>query len=345
MTVNLEFPGEQKRDEFDIHPAVAVSDETSDAIGDLYRPSDSYIHFPWSALDRVVGGMPEGEVCYVAAFSSSGKTTFLTSMMNEIFESTSKRVYFMGLESKPKTLRTHWAAKRLGFDAGELLSGEFLKRSDSKAVRDAVEAEIHSQNFGEKFERIRFSPTATIDARNLKRAADAAADFGADIFIIDHVDHIDGSPGRSDYGQSREVNQAILTIAQEYGFLMLPATQLNNEAARINRIALHLPPQPQYVKMGGHKREVATWMLALYRPLKVAGMEKETLKAVNAGSRPASEILEPNTMAVLVMKHRFFGNREGSRVYLRVENGMVKDVDQAIYTASTVSPSGFRMNP
>ena len=345
MTVRMEFPEDREIDEFDIHPAVAVSNETSDAIGDLHRPSTSYIHFPWSALDRVVGGMPEGEVCYVAAFSSSGKTTFLTSMMNEAFESTTKRIYYMGLESKPKTLRTHWASKRLGLDAGELLSGEFLKRPDWKTVRDAVVAEMHSQNFGDKFERIRFSPTATINARSLERAAEAAADFGADIFMIDHVDHIDGSPGRSDYGQSREVNQAILTIAQEYGFLMLPATQLNNEAARVNRIALHLPPQPQYVKMGSHKREIATWMLGLYRPLKVAGVEAKILKAVNAGSRPATEILEPHTMAVVVMKHRFFGNREGSRVYLRVERGIVKDVDQTIYTASTVGPSGFRVNP
>ncbi len=345
MTAPLEFRSEREADEFDVHPAVAVSNETSDAIGDLYRPSEAYVHFPWSALDRVVGGMPEGEVCYIAAFSSSGKTMFLTSMMNEIFELTKKKVYYMGLESKPKTLRTHWASKRLGFDAGELLSGEFLKRSDRTAIRDAVVAEMHSQNFGEKFERVRFSPTSTINARNIERAAEAAADFGADIFMIDHVDHIDGSPGRSDYGQSREVNQAILTIAQEYGFLMLPATQLNNEAARLNRIALHLPPQPQYVKMGSHKREIATWMLGLYRPLKVAGVEAKTLKAVNSGSKPASEILEPQTMAVVVMKHRFFGSREGARVYLRVENGIVRDVDQAIYTASTVTANGFRRNP
>ena len=195
---------------------------------------------------------------------------FLTSMMNELFEATKKRIYYMGLESEPKTLRTHWACKRLGYDPGDILSGEFLKRPDGTAVRDAVSEELHSQNFGEKFDRIRFCPTALVTARSIHNAAEAAAEFGADIFMIDHVDHLDGSPGRSEYDQSREVNRAILTIAQEYGFLMMPATQLNNEASKINRIALHLPPQPQHVKMGGHKREIATWMLGLYRPLKIA---------------------------------------------------------------------------
>ena len=50
-------------------------------------------------------------------------------------------------------------------------------------------------------------------------------------------------------------------------------------------------------------------------------------------------------MGVVVMKHRFYGNREGCRIYLRVENGIIRDVDQAIYTASTVTPDGRRINP
>jgi len=299
---------------------------------------------PWESLNRAVGGMPYGPPCFVAAFSSSGKTMFLTSMMNELFEATKKKIYYMGLESAPKTLRTHWACKRLGYDAGDLLSGEFLNRADRHEVREAVSAELHSQNFGEKFDRIRFCPTGVVNAQNIYDAAEAAAEFGADIFMIDHVDHIDGSPGRSEYAQSREVNQAILTIAQEYGFLMMPATQLNNEAAKVNRIALHLPPQPQHVKMGGHKREIATWMLGLYRPLKVAGVEAKDLKAVNAGLKPARDILEPNTMGIVIMKHRFYGNREGSRIYLRVESGIVRDVNQAIYTPSPVSLDGFKIN-
>lgn len=332
-------------DEFDVHPSIAVADEISHAVADLKRPPEDYHRLPWSALDQAVGGMPGGEVCYVAAFSSSGKTTFLSSLTDEYFEKSDKAVYYMGLESRPKTLRTHWACKRLGFDAGDILSGEFLKWTNFKQVRERLQEELHSQNTGDKFERVRFCPTPYVDAQKIKRAAKAAQEFGADVFIIDHVDHIDGSPGRgSAWDKSVEVNQSILHMAQEYGFLMMPATQLNNDAVRGNRLALYLPPQPQHVKMGSHKREVATWMLGLYRPLKIAGSTPEELRAVNAGAVPTN-VLEPNTMAVVQMKNRFYGNREWTRTFLRVERGRVLDADQQLYTERTTDKDGFRVSP
>ena len=65
-----------------------------------------------------------------------------------------------------------------------------------------------------------------------------------------------------------------------------------------NPVALHLPPQPNYVKFGGHKREMATWMLGLYRPLRLDGVAQETITAFNRELlRDPSVILEPNTMA------------------------------------------------
>lgn len=335
---------QREPDEFDQEPIIQVTDETSEAIADLERPSSSFHRLPWSALDRVMGGMPGGEVCYVAAFSSSGKTTFLTSLLNEYFDHTQKRIYYMGLESKPKTLRTHWACKRLGYDAGDFLTGEFYKWPNWQVAKQEVAAEINSQTRDEKFARVRFCPTRYIDADRIHRAAEQAAEFGADIFIIDHVDHIEGSENRSTYEQSLQANQAILDIAQDYEFLMMPATQLNNDAVRLNPISLHLPPRPHHVKNGSHKREKATWMLGLYRPLKLAGVELSDMKAVNAGLKNSLEICEPNTMAAVVMKHRPYGNREGQRVYLRVERGKVMDADQTIYTAKTVI-DGMRINP
>jgi KaiC/GvpD/RAD55 family RecA-like ATPase len=333
-------------DEFDEHPLIQVLDETADARSDLFRPEESYHHMPWAALDGLVGGMPGGEVCYVAAFSSSGKTTFLTSYTDEIFETTKKKIYYMGLESKPKTLRTHWACKRLGYDSGDLLTGEFLKWSNMNDVRSRVDAEIKSQGAGEKFDRVRFCPTSYINATNIYRAAEQAAEFGADIFIIDHVDHIDGSSGRSGYEASVQVNQAILDIAQNYGFLMIPATQLNNEAVAQDRIQLYLPPREKHIKWGGGKREKASWMLGLYRPLRLAGNPEGQIALVNKGlHQNPTEVCEPNTMAVVAMKHRHYGNREWQRVYLRVEKGKVFDADQTLYFHKTITEDGFRMAP
>lgn len=333
-------------DAFDITPHIQVRREVDEAITDLYREPDEYHHLPWPALDKAIGGMPGGEICFVVAFSSNGKTLFLTSLLNEVYESTTKKIYYMGLESRPKTLRTHWACKRLGYDAGDFFSGKYLEWPNHSQIRAALNDEINSQQHNDaKMTRVRFCPASYIDARNIHRAAEAAAKFGADIFIIDHIDHIDGAQGKNHYAQSREVNQAILNIGQDYNFLMMPASQLNNEAVKGNRIALHLPPQPQYVKMGGHKREIATWMLGLYRPLRVAGVLASDLKAVNAGLKPSHEICEPHTMAVVDMKHRFYGNREGDRIYLKVEHGKVLDADQTFYTQRTVNGEGLRVTP
>lgn len=326
-------------------PHVQVGHEIREAVEDLYREPADYHHLPWPALDKAIGGMPGGEICFIVAFSSNGKTLFLTSMLNALFDKTEKRIYYMGLESRPKTLRTHWACKRLGYDAGDFFSGKFLDWPDHAHIRAQLNDEVNSQSEGEKMKRVRFCPAPYIDAKNITKAADQAARFGADIFIIDHVDHIDGQSGSNHYAQSREVNQAILNIAQDYGFLMLPASQLNNEAVKGNKIALHLPPQPQHVKMGGHKREIATWMLGLYRPLKVAGVPASDLKAVNAGLKRSSEICEPHTMAVVDMKHRFYGQREGERIYLKVERGKVMDADQTLYTQRTVTSEGLRLAP
>lgn len=333
-------------DVFDVAPSVQAGHEIQEAISDLYREPHEYHHLPWPALDKSVGGMPGGEICFVVAFSSNGKTMFLTSMLNELFERTKKKIYYMGLESRPKTLRTHWACKRLGYDAGDFFSGRFLEWPNHQAIRAELNDEVNSQQIDdEKMDRVRFCPASYIDARNLVRAADAAEKFGADIFVIDHIDHIDGAMGKNHYAQSREVNQTILNIAQDYGFLMVPASQLNNEAAKGNKIALCLPPQPQHVKMGGHKREIATWMLGLYRPLKVAGVLASDMKAVNAGLKRPQDICEPQTMAVVNMKHRFYGQREGERTYLKVEHGKVLDADQSLYTVRTVSTDGMRINP
>lgn len=306
-------------------PAVQVSDEVCDAILDIERSADDYFHFPWPALDRVVGGMPGGNVCYVGAFSGHGKTTFLASLTDTVFEQHTANVFYMGLESRPKTLRTHWACKRLGYDAGDLITGAYLRGENAHEVRDAVKAELLSQNTGEKFARVRFCGTPYITVPALWQQARVAAEMGATLFVVDHVDHIDGDEGRSAWEQSVQVNRALLDVAHEYGFLMLVATQFNLEATRGHRTALHVAPRPTFVKMGNHKREVATWMLGLYRPLKLTGVPKDVLERYNATGDGYREVIEANTMAVSVMKHRPYGQLEGEKALLEVRHGRVQE--------------------
>lgn len=309
-------------------PGAHVADEVDAAVADLWRDESQFLQMPWPSLARVIGGMAGGEVCSIGAFSGMGKTTFLSTLTDLLYERGRDKIYYMGLESRPKTLRTHWACKRLGYDAGAILTGGYLTRQDWPLIRERIVAELKSQARGDKLERVRFCPTPIVTEQGLRRAAAEAHDFGATVFIIDHVDHLNASGASSLYAQSVAVSKATLELAQKFGFLMFPATQFNNDAVRGSRILVHTAPTPNVVKNGGHKREDASWQLGLYKPLKLFGRDKQALERFNATGEGYEDVIERDCMAVSVMKHRHYGSREGKRVLLRVTNGRVEEPGQ-----------------
>jgi hypothetical protein len=316
------------RDEEDLpnHPLDEANEQVTDALLDLNRRANEFLHMPWPALDDAIGGIAEGQIWFVGAYSGHGKTTFLTSALDSWFTQ-GKAIYYMGLESKPKTLRTHWACKRLGLDAGDVLSGKMVDREDWKFTRERIRHEINAQAEGDAAERVYFSPRQFVNPAGLRDAAGEAASLDADVMIIDHVDHLEGSGGNL-YEQSVNAMKTLLSVAEEYGLRVLAATQFNNEMIRGNRLGMHQAPQPGAVYMGNHKRHIATGMIGLYRPLKFGGVDDDTLKSFSKGHGEPQDVCEPNTMAAAVMKHRLYGNREGRKVYLRVDHGRVVDLPE-----------------
>lgn len=308
------------------HPMVEASDQVCDATLDLKRDPSDFLHIPFKAVDDLVGGIGAGEVWFVGAYSGHGKTTFLTSALDAWFEQ-GKGIYYMGLESRPKILRTHWACKRLNVDAGEVLTGRAAEKLDWKFTRAQLEKEITEQARGERAERVYFSPRQFVDSAGMLAAGQEAHDLDSDVLIIDHVDHLTGSGGTL-YEQSVQSIKTLLAVAQEYGLRVLAATQFNNEMIRGNRLGMHQAPQPGAVYMGNHKRHVATGMLGLYRPLKFSGLDDEALKNFNKGMGEPKDVCEPNVMAVSIMKHRLMGNHEGRKAFLRVEKGKVMDLPE-----------------
>lgn len=308
------------------HPRLAAFDHASDARRALNAPESAFLHFPWPSLDAVVGGMPAGDLWYVGAFSGHGKTTFLTSLVLDWVDQ-GVGVYYMGLESRPHILQTHFACKRLGYDAGDLLSGAYHAWTNADAVREEVKAQIlHDASEGAS-KGLLLSSAKYVDEFTLRAEAVMAKECKARVFVVDHVDHIQAD-GNNLYEASVAANRALLDIAHEHGFLVLAATQFNLSAVRGARSLLHVAPREDYVKMGNHKREVASGMLGLYRPFQIVGLDKDKVKGYNAGTVEASEVLEPNTMAVSVLKHRLYGTREGKRVFLGVEHGRVREMPE-----------------
>lgn len=305
--------------------AVSASDQATDALQLLQRPASAYLHLPFTGLDSLVGGMAPGDVWFLAAFSGNGKTALLMSTVRRLLEQ-GGTVYYMGLESRPHILRTHLACLRLGYDVGAVLSGAAKSWSEWESIRAELVADLHQQRALKTGSRLLVDSQATISEQGVAPALAQAHHNKADLVIIDHIDHLELGTG-SAHEQSRRVAQVILRYAHDYELRLLIATQLNNEAARGDRLAIYQPPQPHHVYMGAHKRMIATGMLGLFRPLR-SNLTKEESNAVRMGTAEPSTILEPGTMGVVCMKHRYQGAREGARSLLAIERGQVSDLSE-----------------
>jgi replicative DNA helicase len=318
--------------------AVSAFEQTHDASRLLDMPADAHMHLPFAALDSLVGGIAPGDVWFTAAFSGNGKTSLLMSLVRSLLAS-GRTVYYMGLESRPNILRTHLACLRLGYDVGEVLSGAAKRWSGWEGIRAELKADLTQQRELATGSRLLVDSQAAISADGIEPALRAASLNNSDLVIIDHIDHLQLGEG-SAYEQSRRVTHTLLHLAHHYQLRLLIATQLNNEAAKGDRLAIYQPPQPHHVFMGAHKRMIATGMLGLYRPTRI-GLTKEEIHAVRMGDAEPSTVLEPGTMGVVCMKHRYKGSHEGKRSSLRVERGAVSDFDTKDMHSANDFPRGY----
>lgn len=300
-------------------------DQAKDTAHSVNRMPNRFLHLPWAVLDGLIGGIAPGEVWFVGAYSGHGKTTFLMSALDAWFEQ-GKGVYYMGLESKASVLRTQWACLRLGLNAGDVLSGALHKNANWPFVRVQILEELRKQTERGIPSQIYFSPEKFVNESRLHDAVAHAKELKSDVLIIDHVDHLEGRGNL--YNASVQVMRSLLSFAQDYGIKVLAATQFNNEMIRGNRLGMYMPPSPLAVYQGSHKRQIASGMMGLYRPLK-PGITADEMKKFQRGLLDPQHVVEPNAMAVSVMKHRLFGNREGKRVLLGVVKGRVVE-DEAL---------------
>lgn len=308
----------------DLADVLAEGDlQVEEALHALNRPDDEFLHFPFPALDDLVGGMPPGQVGFVTAFSGNGKTSFLMTCVDRWFEQ-GKRVYYLGLESQPYELRIQWACRRLRLHPGKALSGKYRGTPEGALLRDEMARQRDRAS-------IYFSPVDEIDADTLEEEAEKAAAFGADAFIIDHIDHVAG--GR--YQTTVAVVKRTLKVTKQLQLRTVAASQLNNDTVRGDPMKRFSPPQPDMVLMGPDKRMIAHWMLGLYRPFRVprqgeAKWFAEQLKAARGPGGDVRHLLEPNTMAVALMKSRWFGEKEYDVCRLRHHQGRIYDPSEAL---------------
>ncbi|MDB4893445.1 MAG: hypothetical protein JWL61_5300 [Gemmatimonadetes bacterium] len=326
---------ELHRDPEPKHPDDELMDQVCDALNLVDRSAKDFLNWPFRELAALTGGMAKGDVWFVCAFSGNGKTTFLSSAIDEWYTQ-GKKVYVMPLETRPKVFRTYWACQRLGINPGEVLSGALEGHPQGSAMRTAIRTELHMQTEGRMRDLVRVNPVNAVNVPRLTRAVQEAHDWGADVIIVDHIDQIAGGDGSNLYAESRKVNGAVLDLAQDYEQKLLCSSQLNNGAmvGGRDKLARYGPPEPNHVFMGGHKRHIATGMIGLHRKLRERRQDedpkeyKAALHEARIGDAEVRTALEPGVMGATAMKLRNYGERDGQRVYMALENGRVSSIDE-----------------
>lgn len=322
-------------DEFlpEVHPEVVATDQVNDAIIALGRHPDTFVRWPFPDLDALTGPMAPGNVWFICAASGGGKTTFVASLI-DLWRLAEKRVYVMPLETRPREFRTYLACMAAGVHPGDALSGQLRAMPNGEAKRAVLASELHAQLKAPYVERVMVSGQRAIDLRGLTAGLKEAKAFGADVVIVDHIDHIAGGNGSNLYNESKLVNHGALHMAQDNDMLLLFTSQLNMGASRGDYLSKYLPPKDEHVAFGSLKRQIATGMIGLFRPIRKRRDDEtdddyiKALKAARAGTGNITDMLEPNTMGVAAMKLRNYGAREGAKTYLSVSHGRVSSIDE-----------------
>jgi len=297
----------------------------------LTLDTSQYLHFPWGDLDGIIRGIAPGKFWMLAGYSGvGGKTTFLTNLtLSWVNAGTS--VYFVPLETPPDEVWLRLACLSLGIAVGDVLTGDSTHWPDWYDQRERIHWRLAEWNAAQAEGALPFwvHPADRADAGVIEEATMEASMLGADVLILDHVDHIAGDPARGEYGVSRDVMTSLDTARKRDPSLrLLVATQLNQDAVKGDPLAKVLPPLESHIKMGGHKREVVDGMLGLYRPLR-RGTTGDQLKQVRQRSLDPMMLVEPGQMGIEVMKHRARGDLLGRQAVLAVEaSGRIADLPE-----------------
>jgi KaiC/GvpD/RAD55 family RecA-like ATPase len=309
-----------------------AAEQFDEARRELWSAPDVLVRFPYESVHAMAGNLAPGMLAFVTANTGHGKTTFLLDVLDRWAER-SVRVYYLGTEQEPNELIRKWAALRADVHAGVVIGKEWDEHLQGAAWRERVEREVTEieTRFGEQ---VHFCPNKFIDQARIVEAARAAEAIGAHVLVIDHIDRVDVGAGENEYTAQKRLVRRLKELARDHGLVLLVASQLNREGRKADRLGAYRAPQLHQMQGGATKEQEADVVLGLWRPLRqqrsgeTSDEYKRVVAAAQAGNGAVSEVTEPNTMAVVLLKHRTHGEREGQRCKLSVHHGRLADIPE-----------------
>lgn len=309
--------------------------QVAEASADLDVDPSDIVRWPYPELDAVTGPLGSGgDIWIIGAASGGGKTTFVASTI-ERWRAQGLRIYVMPLETQPKRFRTYLACMSLGIPPGDALSKRLRFMPDGEAKRMSIKAALDEQFKPPFVEQVYVDACTAIDVAGLTAGFGRAAAWGANVVIVDHIDHVAGGDGSSPAADSKRVCHAALELAKKYNILPVLTSQLNMDAMRggSDRLAKYQPPQVNHLWMPGVKTHVATGIVGLFRkvrdplPSETKDDYVNTIKRARAGDLEPTEVLDPHVMGTVAMKLRNYGQHEGKRSFLAFERGRVAPLE------------------
>lgn len=281
------------------------------------------VRFIQPSLHGIARSLSPGQLWMVMAQSGIGKTTFALSVINDWVEAGTK-VCLVPTELEDWEVRRDIACLRAGVHKSIAIEHSWDEYENGDAMLKRVDEEIRRQAIPPFSDHLMVLSYRELDEIAVLDSGRAAAEFGAQVLVVDHFDHLDyGGKAANAFGATGRIARAAKAAAEEHEIAVLGMKQVNTEAAKGDVLNRYLPPQLHQMQGGGLNHQNAVVVLGLYRPLKPVETEDDLarLKGVRARLIDPSVVLMPNALGVVVLKHRPDGRLENRKCILTLNNG------------------------
>lgn len=220
-------------------------------------------------LDRMTGGLKNGQLVIIAARPSMGKSAFATNIAEHACISAGTPTALFSLEMTGE----------------ELMERVLCTQSDVKLqrVRDGFMSKDEMKKLGQMIGEVSAAPLYLDETPSLTiaafraRARRAVAKHGVKLLIVDYLQLMRGSSKRAQQDRRLEIDEissGLKATAKELGVPVIALSQLNRDAEE------RAEPKLSHLRESGSIEQDADIVALLHRPERVTHKEEDKGKAV-----------------------------------------------------------------
>lgn len=282
----------------------------------------TFWRFPIPSLHKIVGSLAPEELMIVGALPQNGKSLMAHNIAQWRMEQ-AKPTFIFGTEQSSHVLAIKQACVALAINARDVLKPEDADVESGHHAALVQQVEDYCERAIAWSEGvIQWSNHETINATALVEGVQwAVEEMGPDVCIIlDHIHHMDHGPGVNAPQELKRTIHLGKQLCKQHGITMIVMAQLKR------REGLTALEPPAMDDLGGSAalEQTADIILGQWRPLR-RDLDREQIKALRENIRAqkafASELYEPDAMAVALLKDRLGVAPPGRAAILKVERG------------------------